>query len=138
MSSFKLSVVTPEKKIVTDLEIDEAIVPAYRGELDILPGHAPLITTLGVGTLRYRSKGSTEVKTAAISWGYCEVNPHGIVLLAETAETKEEVDKERAEFALKKAKEKLADPSLEPDQIQKFQRKLARAQARLDLAKNSH
>ena len=49
---FSLTLVTPEKKLLTDVEIEEIIVPAFRGELNILPGHAPLMSTLGIGLLR--------------------------------------------------------------------------------------
>ena len=53
---FTLNLVTPEKKLVTDLEVEEVIVPGFKGQLDILPGHAPLMTTLGTGVLRYRAR----------------------------------------------------------------------------------
>ena len=69
----QLTLVTPEKKLITDLEIDEIIVPGHNGQLDILPGHAPLLTTLQEGVLQYREKGTSEKKGVAVSWGYCEV-----------------------------------------------------------------
>lgn len=130
---FKFTFVTPEKKLVTDLEVDEVIVPAERGELNILPGHAPIVTTLSIGVLKYRPKNSNAFESAVVSWGYCEVDPEGVNILAETAETLEELNRERAEVALRKAQERLVDPSLEPDQIKKFQRKLERARARIDI-----
>lgn len=135
---FQLSLVTPEKKLLTDTEIEEVIVPAYRGELNILPGHAPLITTLSVGVLRYRLKGEKDFSPVVISWGYCQVNPKGVIILAETAETKEEIDRERAERALKKAKTKLSEPWIEPDQVKKLQRKLERARVRLSAASDTN
>src|SRR5687768_14388596 len=109
---FILNLVTPEKKLVTDLEIDEVIVPAFRGQLDILPGHAPLMTTLGTGLLKYRAKGATGFESVVVSWGYCEVHPQGVVVLAEIAESLEEIDRARAEEALKKAQAALVDPLL--------------------------
>lgn len=129
---FVLNLVTPEKKLVTDLEIDEVLVPAYRGQLDILPGHAPLITTLSTGLLKYRRKGSAQPDTVVVSWGYCEVHPEGVVVLAEIAESMEEIDRARAEEQLKHAKKMLVDPLLESDQMEMFQRKLERAEARLE------
>ena len=129
---FKLNLVTPEKRILTDTEIDEVIVPGYRGQLDILPGHAPLITTLSTGVLKYRLKGSSELVAVVVSWGYCEVHPEGVTVLAETAESLAEIDKQRAETAMKAAQTKLMEPILEPDQIVTMQRKLARAQTRLN------
>jgi F-type H+-transporting ATPase subunit epsilon len=133
----RLTFVTPEKKLLIDHEVAEIVVPGFAGQLDILPGHAPLMTTLDVGIVRYREAQSTEFHPVAISWGYCEVNPQGVLILAETAETKEQVDRERAEIALKKAQGKVIESGLEPDQIKKFQRKIARAQLRIDLAKSA-
>jgi F-type H+-transporting ATPase subunit epsilon len=129
---FVLNLVTPEKKLVVDLEIEEVIVPAFRGQLDILPGHAPLMTTLTSGILKYRSKGASKFDTVVVHWGYCEVHPAGVIILAETAESLEELDRSRAEQARQKAVQALVDPLLEADQIEMFQRKLARAQARLE------
>lgn len=128
---FVLNLVTPEKKLVTDLEIDEVIVPGFRGQLDILPGHAPLMTTLSTGVLKYRAKGTAELKTAVVSWGYCEVHPEGVIILAEVAESLEEIDRARAEANLKKATSQLMDPLLEANQVEMMQKKVARNQARL-------
>lgn len=131
---FTLSLVTPDKRIVTDAEVDEVIVPGHGGELDILPGHAPLITTLSVGALKYRLKGSSTLETVVLSWGYCEVHKNGVTILAETAETPSEIDKARAETALKEAQEQLANSAyITPDQITTFQRKLDRARTRLQV-----
>lgn len=130
---FKLTLVTPEKKLLTDEEVEEVVVPAYMGEINILPGHAPLMSTLGVGILRYKLKGGSGFSSAAISWGYCEVNPEGVNILAETAETVEELDRERIEAARKKADEMLRSGKLDGDEIVKYQRKIRRAEARLSL-----
>lgn len=129
---FSLNLVTPEKKLVTDMDVEEVIVPGYRGQLDILPGHAPLMTTLSTGILKYRPKGATEFESAVVSWGYCEVHPEGVVVLAEIAESLEEIDRARAEEQLKAAKSALLDPLLEADQIEMFHLKLERAQTRLE------
>lgn len=129
---FVLNLVTPEKKLVTDLEIDEVLVPAYRGQLDILPGHAPLMTTIGTGILKYRPKGSSVLTTVVVSWGYCEVHPDGVVVLAELAESLEEIDRAKAEEEAAHAKKMLLDPFLEADQMEMFQLKLDQAQARLE------
>jgi len=138
---FTLSILTPEKRLLTDQEIEEVVVPGNRGQLDILPGHAPLITTLQAGTLRYRLKGESTSTSLAVSWGYAEVNPNGVVVLAETAETAEEIDRHRAEEALKKSANFLAQMTADPIETTKYQRKIERAQARLDLineAKMTH
>ena len=99
---FTLNILTPEKKLLTDQEIEEVIVPGFRGQLDVLPGHAPLLTTLNAGALRYRLKGATDYQLVAVSWGYMEVHPGGVVVLAETAETPEEIDRARADLSKKR------------------------------------
>lgn len=128
---FVLNLVTPEKRIATEVEVEEVVIPGERGQLTILPGHAPLITTLSVGRVQYRAKGNSEVQSAIVSWGYCEVNPNGVNVLAETAESIEEVDKARADTALRRAQKRLTEPNLDPDQMVKYQRKVRRALARL-------
>lgn len=135
---FVLNLVTPEKRIASDLEVEEVVIPAARGQLTLLPGHAPLITTLHTGVVKFRPKGGQNFTTAVVSWGYCEVNPNGVNVLAETAESVEEIDRERAEAALKKAQKRLAEPNMEPNQIQKYQRKVKRALARIDHTKTTH
>lgn len=131
----KLNLVTPHKKIHTEVEVDEVIVPAYMGQLDILPGHAPLMTTLSTGILKYRLKGESQFQKAAISWGYLEVSPTEINVLAETAETEEDLDENRIHVAFKKSQERLTDMNLEMEMVEKYQRKLRRATTRLELIK---
>lgn len=128
---FVLNLVTPEKRLVTDTEIDEILVPGYMGQLDILPGHAPLMSTLGSGVVKYRLKGQSNYETVVVHWGYLEVHPEGVTVLAELAESLVELDRERAEEAAKRAKEALLGPLLESDQIEMFQKRLEKAQTRL-------
>lgn len=131
---FTLTLVTPQKKILEGASVQEVYVPAYRGELEILPGHAPLVTTLSVGVLKYKLEGSSRLHAVAISWGYCEVTPEGAVnVMAETAEAPEEIDVQRAEKARSEALAKLADVSY--DDFEKFQRKFQRAEARIETVK---
>ena len=129
---FTLNLVTPEKRVVTDVEIDEVIVPGERGQLDILPGHAPLVTTLQTGIMKYRLRGETELHTAVVSWGYCEIHPLGVTVLADLAESVEEIDRAQATAHFETVQQTLLDPLLEADQIEMWQRKLEHAQARLD------
>jgi F-type H+-transporting ATPase subunit epsilon len=135
---FSLTLVTPQKKIVEGAALQEVFVPAFRGELEILPGHAPLITTLSEGVLKYKLEGATERKAVAISWGYCEVTPEGQVnILAETAEGPDEIDIKRAEQARTESLEKLANVSF--DEFEKYQRKFMRAEARIKtVQKDTH
>lgn len=129
---FTLNLVTPEKRVVTDVEIDEVIVPGERGQLDILPGHAPLVTTLQTGVLQYRLRGENELHTAVVSWGYCEVHPLGVTVLADLAESLEEIDRNQATEQVAEVQKVLLDPLLEADQIEMWHKKLEHAQARLN------
>ena len=126
-----LNIVTPTFKMVTDLEVSEVTIPAHRGELTILPDHAPLVSELNTGILTYKV-GESKVRVA-VSWGYCEVSPKGIRILAETAETKEFIDVNRAQQTLKLSEERLSSGELDPEAIAKYQRKAKRAQTRLEL-----
>jgi F-type H+-transporting ATPase subunit epsilon len=89
-----LTVVTRERKIV-DVEVDEVVLPGTDGELGILPGHTPLLASLRIGQLRYRS-GST-VTRLVISWGFAEVLPDRVIVLAERGFLSTEIDRAEAE-----------------------------------------
>lgn len=130
---FTLTVVTPSKRLLVDVEVDELFVPGFKGELNILPGHAPLVTTLSTGIVRYREKGSETLNAIVVSWGFCEVYPHGVNVLAETAETAEELDKERIHISLKNAEEQLGSGDLSEDAVEKYLRKVERARVRSEL-----
>src|ERR1035437_5175254 len=104
----KLSLVTPAKKLCTDLSVDEVFVPSHRGELNILEGHAPLVATLETGVLRYKVSGETQFNEFAISWGYLEISKDRVTVLDETAEAAKEIDVERARLAKTKAEQALS------------------------------
>ena len=131
---FTLTLVTPEKKIVAGAEIEEVFVPGFAGELNILPGHAPLMTNLETGVLRYRLKGESKTHSVAVSWGYCQVNPLGVNVLAETAELPEDIDLARAEATLKSAEAMLNSSEVTAETMDKYRNKVARAHVRKDVA----
>lgn len=130
----KLTLVTPVKKLTTELPVDEVVVPGDRGELDILPGHAPLVTTLKTGVLKYKEPGQSEHKSVAISWGYLEVYADHVSVLAETAEVPEEIDTDRAKAALALAEKNLSTFNGDEYDLDKFSKKLERAYIRLSVA----
>jgi F-type H+-transporting ATPase subunit epsilon len=131
--TFKLEIVTPEKKVV-DTAAEEVQIPAKNGYVGILPGHAPLITELAVGEITYR-ENSTEQRLA-VAWGFAEVLPDKVTILAETAERPSEIDVERARKAKERAEQRLAsgDPNVEVDRALDA---LQRAEARIDVATHS-
>jgi len=107
----RLDIVTPERLAYSD-EVDEVIAPGSQGELGILPHHAPLLTTLGLGELRIR-KGGTE-ESFAIVGGFLQVRPDRAVVMAETADMAAEIDLERAEEARREAEKALEAGFVEP------------------------
>ena len=132
----KLTVVTPEKRIATDVEVVEVFVPGFRGELQVLPGHAPLVTTLSTGILRWKVKLNAQEAAAVVSWGYCEVVADQVTILAETAETSADLDARRAQKALEKAKGILQKGDLSQEEREKYFKKMLRASSRLTLTRN--
>src|SRR2546423_981929 len=93
-TSFQLTVVTRERRII-DVVSDEVELPASDGEIGVLPGHTPLLTTLRVGTMRYRSEG--EFHRIVISWGFAEILPDRVIVLAERGILPSEIDPSMAE-----------------------------------------
>lgn len=132
----KLNVLTPERKAVFDVEITEVTVPAYSGEMTILPGHSPLITTLGTGILKYKVKGEDRTHKAVISWGYCEVVPEAVNVLAEFMQTPEEVVVEKAQTNLQTAEKKLVSEVLSDHEYEVAMNEVAKSRASMDLVKH--
>ena len=127
---FKLEIVTPEKKVV-ETAAEEVQIPGKNGSLGILPGHAPLITELGVGEITYKADGMEY--HVAIAWGFAEVLPDKVTVLAETAERAENIDVERARKSKARAEERLRSAGAEVD-FQRALTALARANVRLEVA----
>src|SRR4051794_7737698 len=94
--TFQLEIVTPEKKVV-QTAAQEIQIPGKNGYLGILPGHAPLITELSVGEIKYREESAEH--SLAVAWGFAEVLPDKVTILAETAERPAEINTERARKA---------------------------------------
>ncbi len=124
-----LEIVTPERQVAED-SAQEVQLPGGRGYLGILPGHAPLLTELGVGEVTYRKGG--EHHHIAVIHGFAEILPDRVIVLAERAERAEELDEERARAAKKRAEERLAklsDPDVDWDRAAfALQRALIRLQ----------
>ncbi|MGH9568434.1 MAG: F0F1 ATP synthase subunit epsilon [Candidatus Angelobacter sp.] len=129
IETIQLEVVTPERLVIKDAAEDVQI-PGKTGYLGILPGHAPLITEIAVGEISYHTGG--QLRRLAVAWGFAEVLPDKVTILAETAERPEEIDVNRAQAARQRAEEELrkAGPSGDAD----AQAALQRAKARLEVA----
>src|SRR5438034_11123825 len=92
--TIQLEIVTPDR-LVVNTAAEEIQIPGKSGYLGILPGHAPLITELAVGEIVYRAGG--QLKRLAVAWGFAEILPNKVTILAETAERAEEIDVQRAQ-----------------------------------------
>jgi F-type H+-transporting ATPase subunit epsilon len=107
-SYIDLHIVTPERMIVQE-KVDEVQIPGWNGFFGVLPGHTPLLAALSVGELWYR-KGQ-ERTYLSVAYGFAEVLPERVTILAQLAERAEEIDVERAEAAHRRAVERLAETS---------------------------
>jgi F-type H+-transporting ATPase subunit epsilon len=130
--TFQLEIVTPEKMVVRDVA-EEIQIPGKNGYLGVLPGHAPLITELAVGEIAYRNGNATT--RLAVAWGFAEVLPDKVTILAETAERAAEIDITRAQASKQRAEADLAKSATEED-FQRVTADLQRAETRLDVAEN--
>jgi F-type H+-transporting ATPase subunit epsilon len=128
--AIELVIVTPEKQLLRE-KVIEVQLPGADGYLGILPGHAPLMTELGVGELSYHDAGGKESAHMAIIRGFAEVLPDRVTVLAETAEFAAEIDLARAEAAKARAEQRLTsgDPNIDWDRVAvALQRALIRIQ----------
>jgi F-type H+-transporting ATPase subunit epsilon len=129
-----LEIVTPDQPIVRET-VDEVVLPATKGELGVLPGHTPLLTTLTIGALWYRQ--GDQKHYVAVALGFAEVLPDRVTVLARMAERAERIDVAQAESARQRAAERLAHPG--PDTDSELARQsLAKATVRLQVAATSH
>jgi F-type H+-transporting ATPase subunit epsilon len=131
----RLEIVTPEKLAFSD-DVDSVVLPGSEGELGVLPHHAPLLSMLGAGELRFR-KGSTE-ESFAIVGGFVQVRPDRVVVMAETADLAAEIDLEKAEEARREAERALEVGFVEPADLAQARAALQAALVRIRVAERRH
>ena len=131
----QLEIVTPDRLAYSD-EVDSVQLPGIEGELGVLPHHAPLISTLGVGELRIRKGGAEE--SFAIVGGFLQVLPTKVVVLAETADMASEIDLERAQEARREAEKALESGYHEGADLSAARASLQTALLRERLAQRRH
>jgi len=105
MGKINLSVVTPEKAIVSGIDTEAVVLPGELGQMTILPGHTSLLTNLGLGSFAYKQEGIW--KWAYLTGGFAQVGEDKMTVLAETVELAHEIDVAEAELELKNISEKL-------------------------------
>jgi F-type H+-transporting ATPase subunit epsilon len=111
-TSLQLNIVSADRSLV-DERVDEVEIPGADGYFGVLPGHTPLLALLGLGELWYRQ--GSEKHFMLIEFGFAEVQPDRVTILAEAAEKPEEIDVTKAEAAKKRAEERLAQPNADMD-----------------------
>ena len=111
-SQLRLQIVSADKSLVNEM-VDEVEIPGADGYFGVLPGHTPLLALLGAGEMWYRR--GTEVHHLVIAFGFAEVQPDAVTLLAQIAERADEIDVARAEAAKRRAEERLARPTIDTD-----------------------
>jgi F-type H+-transporting ATPase subunit epsilon len=126
-----LELATPTRMVVAET-VDEVVVPGSEGYFGVLPGHAPLLATLGIGELTYRI--GREERHVAVAGGFAEVRNDKVIVLADTAELPQDIDRARAERARDRAEHRLAGRGQEEVDYVRAAAALARALMRLQVA----
>lgn len=132
MPKIKLDIVTAERLLLSE-EADYISAPGVDGIVGILPRHAPLLTALSVGELRYKKDGAEF--SFAIGGGFMEVRPDKVTVLADAAEHAEEIDEARAEEARRRAQELMKEKPRTDAEFALIEQALRRAEVRLRIAR---
>jgi F-type H+-transporting ATPase subunit epsilon len=130
MAKLTVEIVTGERVVFTETDVDMVIAPGSDGTLGILPKHAPLITTLAQGELRVKKGGNEQ--SLVVFGGFMEVTPDRVIVLADSAERAEEIDVARAEAARQRAQAAIANRGAAMD-LAKSELALRRAAIRLQV-----
>ena len=109
----KLNLITPQKQLLTNLEVDIVVIPAFLGEMGLLPGHINTLVQLSFGELRYKQDGKES--EFAVMGGFVEVKDNVVNVFAEGADLAEEIDEEAESQKIKKAKEALSNKDADID-----------------------
>jgi F-type H+-transporting ATPase subunit epsilon len=133
-NELQLEVVTPERRVLAEA-VNSVTVPGRNGDMQILPGHAALISELQTGVLAYNQGGATQ--QLHVSGGFIEVNNDKVSILAEIAERPEEIDAARARLAREHTEKQLSSWSGSEEDFEKARAKLERSMVRIQLASGS-
>lgn len=128
-----MEVVTPEKLLLSQ-QVDEVIAPGLEGDFGVLPGHCHFLSMLRIGELRYRV--GEQINHMAVLWGYAEVTPTRVTVMAEIAEKAEDIDVERATAKVEEAERRLKQGGL-PSDVKEAQISLEKARLRKKIAERA-
>jgi F-type H+-transporting ATPase subunit epsilon len=132
-SRLLLEVATPDSLLLSR-EVDEVIAPGSEGDFGVLPGHTHFLSTLRIGELIYRDGDQTNYMS--VLWGFAEVTPTRVTILAEIAEKAEDIDVERAQVAVARAEQRLQVGGL-PSELKDAQISLEKARLRQRIAERA-
>jgi F-type H+-transporting ATPase subunit epsilon len=130
-TSLALEIVTPDRSIVSQ-QVDEVELPGADGYFGVLPGHTPLLASLQVGEMWYRT--GQDRHYLAIAFGFAEVLPERVTVLAQIAERAQDIDVSRAEAAKQRAEERVARPPQADMDFERARIALIKALTRLQVA----
>lgn len=111
-TKIQLQIVSPDRALVNET-VDEVEIPGFDGYFGVLPGHTPLLAALQVGELWHRQ--GREKHYLSIAYGFAEVQPDRVTILAQIVEKADEIDLARADAARKRAEERIARPTMDMD-----------------------
>lgn len=131
MAEFNLEILTPAGSILSDT-VSECIAPGQEGEFGVLPSHTNFITPLKVGIVSYKKAG--HVESVAILGGYVEVTPEKTIILAQEAQTTEDIDAAQTTEELNKVMEKMDTEEVGTDQFNNLQQRADYLEAKLKLS----
>jgi F-type H+-transporting ATPase subunit epsilon len=131
-TSLELQIVTPDRLVLKE-NVDEVEIPGSEGYFGVLPGHTPLLASLAIGELWYRQ--GQEKTYLSIAFGFAEVLPDRVTILARLAEKAGDIDLERAEAALARAQKRLAGPQQDAVDYERARTALLKSLSRLNVAR---
>lgn len=130
MAKLTVEIVTAERRVLTEDDVDMVVAPGSEGVVGILPRHAPLLTLLNPGVIRIKKNGAESAM--AVGGGFLQVNADRVLILADAAERAEEIDAARAEEARRQAEQALAEAQRGGNRVQA---ESARAALRLSMVR---
>ena len=133
----KLTILSPERRLLEGASVDEVTLPTSEGQIQILPGHAPMVGTLATGVFGYKNTAGSD-SAGVISSGFFEVKDNVVSVMAETLELRGEINLERAKKAQSQAEDVLKAADLDEHRFKKYQLKLQRSLVRQQIVAKEH
>ena len=135
--AIKLSILSPERRLVEGISVEEVTLPGSEGQIQILAGHAPIVGTLETGIFSYRH-GNGQTVSGVVSAGFFEVKDDSVTLMAEQLVLKEEIDIDQARRMQKEAEDALKGAALDEHAFKKYQAELESSLVQQQLAGREH